>query len=586
MKKLLLLLLVLSVFASYAQVPSYVPTNGLVAYYPFNGNANDASGNGNNGVVNGATLTADRNGNGNSAYYFSSAGCASRIDVSVNTTSILNGLTISTWVSRTGNGCIGPRIFEFFPASGDAGLAQWIWDNAGYTRFGSYTSNSTGLSSSFTAVANNIWTHLVYTNDGLNAKFYQDGLLINTIASSGNPILASNASFGRMNHPAYDAFNGKLDEIGIWNRALSQSEVIQLYNSATLCIANITSNDTTICKGSSVTLNAAAVTPASATDINGNTYPSVNIGSQTWMQKNLNVSKYKNGVVIPQVTDAAQWAALTTGAWCWYNNDSATYAATYGKLYNWYAVNDPRGLAPDGWHVPTNSEWNKLIRNIDGTADTVCLNCNQSSTAGGALKETGTAHWTSPNTGASNATGFLGLPGGGRNQLGSFYQINQNGIWWSFTPLVSPTVPSATYYIDYNSTKSYIGGNDYKWQGFSVRALRNTPTYLWSTGATTQSISVSPTRTTTYYVTVSDGVNSCTDSVTVTVSGIVNSDTTICRGATVTLGAATVNVPSTDVSGNAYSSVNIGSQTWSSKNLTATKYKNGVVIPQITDSYS
>ena len=584
MKKLLLLLLVLSVFASYAQVPSYVPTNGLVAYYPFNGNANDASGNGNNGVVNGATLTADRNGNGNSAYYFSSAGCASRIDVSVNTTSILNGLTISTWVSRTGNGCIGPRIFEFFPASGDAGLAQWIWDNAGYTRFGSYTSNSTGLSSSFTAVANNIWTHLVYTNDGLNAKFYQDGLLINTIASSGNPILASNASFGRMNHPAYDAFNGKLDEIGIWNRALSQSEVIQLYNSATLCIANITSNDTTICKGSSVTLNAAAVTPASATDINGNTYPSVNIGSQTWMQKNLNVSKYKNGVVIPQVTDAAQWAALTTGAWCWYNNDSANYAATYGKLYNWYAVNDSNGLAPDGWHVPTNSEWNKLIRNIDGTADTVCLNCNQSSTAGGALKETGTAHWTSPNTGASNATGFLGLPGGGRNQLGSFYQINQNGIWWSFTPLVSPTVPSATYYIDYNSTKSYIGGNDYKWQGFSVRALRNTPTYLWSTGATTQSISVSPTRTTTYYVTVSDGVNSCTDSVTVTVSGIVNSDTTICRGATVTLGAATVNVPSTDVSGNAYSSVNIGSQTWSSKNLTATKYKNGVVIPQITDS--
>jgi uncharacterized protein (TIGR02145 family) len=90
------------------------------------------------------------------------------------------------------------------------------------------------------------------------------------------------------------------------------------------------------------------------------------------MQKNLNVSKYKNGDIIPQVTDGTQWANLTTGAWCWYNNDSATYAATYGKLYNWYAVNDPRGLAPEGWHVPSDGEWNILIKYLDPIADTFC----------------------------------------------------------------------------------------------------------------------------------------------------------------------------------------------------------------------
>jgi len=85
------------------------------------------------------------------------------------------------------------------------------------------------------------------------------------------------------------------------------------------------------------------------------------IGSQVWSSKNLDVTTYSNGDVIPQVSNAAQWYNLTTGAWCWYNNDSATYASTYGKLYNWYAVNDSRGLAPNGWHVPANSDWATLI---------------------------------------------------------------------------------------------------------------------------------------------------------------------------------------------------------------------------------
>src|ERR1035437_4904310 len=129
--------------------------------------------------------------------------------------------------------------------------------------------------------------------------------------------------------------------------------------------------------------------------------PSVTICTQSWMLKNLDVSTYRNGDLIPEVTDGSAWSALTAGAWCWYNNDSATNASTYGKLYNWYAVNDPRGLAPTGWHVPSDAEWTTLSTCLGGNA-----------VAGGAMKETGTTHWTSPNTGATNSSGFTGLPGG------------------------------------------------------------------------------------------------------------------------------------------------------------------------------
>ena len=229
-----------------AQVPSYVPTNGLVGYWPFNGNANDASGNGNNGTVNGATLTADRYGNSNSAYYFSSSGCNTRIDTQINTSSIQTGLTISIWILRVGDGCLGPRILEFWPENNPngPGMAQWGWGN-GINTLGIGSTTSTGFScdAPINVGGNNIWYNIVYTNDGTIGKFYKDGILITSVPSNGNPILAGNAAFGRMNHPAFDAFNGKLDDIGIWNRALTQQEITNLYNAAlpqTACLpANV-----------------------------------------------------------------------------------------------------------------------------------------------------------------------------------------------------------------------------------------------------------------------------------------------------------------------------------------------------------
>jgi uncharacterized protein (TIGR02145 family) len=195
--------------------------------------------------------------------------------------------------------------------------------------------------------------------------------------------------------------------------------------------------------------------------------PSISIGSQTWSSKNLDVAKYRNGDPIPQVTDATQWANLTTGAWCWYNNDSATYAATYGRLYNWYAVKDVRGLAPLGWHIPSDGEWNKLVKYLDAGADTTCSFCSQSSIAGGAMKST--TAWNAPNTGATNSSGFAGLPGG-YSYFGSFENIGNLGGWWSSNEFISST--AGVRFLSFNN--SDVGRDiNPKNLGYSVRCVRD-----------------------------------------------------------------------------------------------------------------
>jgi len=182
------------------------------------------------------------------------------------------------------------------------------------------------------------------------------------------------------------------------------------------------------CKKESKTLQSFRITDKSSTDVvTGITgkYASIKIGAQKWMTKNLDVTHYRNGDKIPYVKGKAAWAALTTGAWCWYNNDSAN-GAVYGKLYNWYAVNDPRGLAPTGWHVPSRAEWDTLSTFLGGEF-----------AAGGKLKDTGTIEagtglWYAPNTGATNSSGFTALPGGGRAD-GAFRNIGLTASFWSST---------------------------------------------------------------------------------------------------------------------------------------------------------
>jgi uncharacterized protein (TIGR02145 family) len=179
------------------------------------------------------------------------------------------------------------------------------------------------------------------------------------------------------------------------------------------------------------------------------------IGTQTWAKCNLDVTTYRNGDVIPQVTDQTTWNNLTTGAWCYYNNDSVT-GTTYGKLYNWYAVNDPRGLAPTGYHIPSDTEWTTLVNYLGGT-----------SPAGGAMKETGGCHWLTPNQ-ATNSSGFSAFGGGIRTT--SFNLINNQGFWWSSTEFI---LTFAYYrYIAYNST-NITSTVISKANGLSVRLIKD-----------------------------------------------------------------------------------------------------------------
>jgi uncharacterized protein (TIGR02145 family) len=158
------------------------------------------------------------------------------------------------------------------------------------------------------------------------------------------------------------------------------------------------------------------------TDIDNNVYNTVTIGTQTWMIGNLKTTRYSNGNSIPAVSDPVSWSALTTGAYCYYNNDSNN-SGTYGLLYNWHAVSDSRKLAPQGWHIPSLAEWDILVNYLGGQI-----------TAGNKLKETGTAHFLQSNDNVTNASNFTALPGGTRDyETGIFSSIGFYGNWWTST---------------------------------------------------------------------------------------------------------------------------------------------------------
>ena len=221
-----------------------------------------------------------------------------------------------------------------------------------------------------------------------------------------------------------------------------------------------------------LTISTFSQTPGNGvTDIDGNQYNSVIIGTQEWMKENLNVSKYTDGTPIPQVTDPIAWANLTTGAWCYYNYD-LTYGTIYGKYYNWYAVvgiHDTASLddsslrkqfAPIGWHVPSDAEFGTLRDFLGGPA-----------VAGGKMKEIGTTHWTSPNTDATNSSGFTALPGGFGLNFGQF--ADSIGLWcgWRSTT-ESSSINAYIYNLSYDD--GWANRSDIrKKNSISVRCLKN-----------------------------------------------------------------------------------------------------------------
>ena len=193
-------------------------------------------------------------------------------------------------------------------------------------------------------------------------------------------------------------------------------------------------------------------------DIEGNVYKTVRIGNQTWMAKNLKTTKFNDGTAIELVTDGAAWAALSTPGYCWYNNDAASYKATYGALYNGYTVSSGK-LCPIDWHVPSDADWTILTNYLGGE-----------SVAGSKLKETGTSFWVSPNTGATNESGYTALPGGLRYHDGSFHDFGFSGYWWSSTEY--STARAYFRYMDYEYSNVFRF-NNLKKIGFSVRCLRD-----------------------------------------------------------------------------------------------------------------
>lgn len=241
----------------------------------------------------------------------------------------------------------------------------------------------------------------------------------------------------------------------------------------TLSVQAMTSSPWVVGQSQSITLNGSnqnignlqvcGSAPNNFSDIDGNSYSYIQIGSQTCSQTNLNVTKYRNGDPIPHIADSVAWSNLTTGTWCWYNNDSINYWQ-YGKLYNWYAVNDPRGLAPQGWHVSKMSEVKKIIKFINPIIDTTLEHFEVASAMKSAFG------WRSVflngggllNPNGTNNIGFSGLPAGSRFYNNDFQGNGDYGGWWSSNEYLigsgeSYTMKSMDHYLSIIQYSKKIG---------------------------------------------------------------------------------------------------------------------------------
>jgi uncharacterized protein (TIGR02145 family) len=248
------------------------------------------------------------------------------------------------------------------------------------------------------------------------------------------------------------------------------STIVGLIPNTTFYVRAYLTNNVGTFYGNELTFTTPAPSTTILSDVDGNIYSLITICNQTWTKSNLNASKYSDGTTIPEVTDPAEWNTLTTGAWCYYNNDAAN-GETYGKLYNFYAVAgiydeasrlNPslrKKLAPPGWHVPTDADWTTLENCLGGSMG-----------AGGKMKEIGTAHWDSPNMGATNVSGFTGLPGGQRDYFGAFKEIKRKGYWYSSS--FRDGVIAGGGRMMYAFTPDIYGDSGDKW-GYSVRCIRD-----------------------------------------------------------------------------------------------------------------
>jgi len=517
MKKLFLTLTLVFFFpfGMSQELPLYLPTDGLIAYYLFNGNANDESGNGNHGTINGATLTTDRYNNADSAYAFD--GFDDFIEAQIDQSS---SFTVATWVKLNRNDQYFGFVQHKENCTRGGGYILGIDPNGNYR----YTSSNCGecqpnpcansyeigyINSESGLLSSNLWYHLIVTNDGSgNYVFYLNCEVIGS-ESNENMIFYYGIkpfSIGKY-HDGSNLFylDGSIDDIGLWSRALTEQEIQDVYTSSTGDIklnGVVSAENNQIRNVADPTHTQDAVTlglllekisnlqdqidalqstsgSGTVTDQDGNSYPYLTYGDQVWTVKNAEMVTYRDGTPIPQVTDATEWANLTTGAWCYYDNDP-----NKGKLYNWYAVagihdndeNTPnKELAPEGWHVPSNAEWTELENylidngyNYDGSTTVNKIAKAMSSTTGWDIS---TREGVPGNNQIeNNSSGFNAPPIGFRNQLGVFSPDGNTLLIWKRDENDLDSSSRISISNDYFHTYWL---NSFKTKGFSVRFVRD-----------------------------------------------------------------------------------------------------------------
>lgn len=339
------------------------------------------------------------------------------------------------------------------------------------------------------------WHHVVSTYDGQSGKLYLNGTLVAEDEQAGTIGNATTAFIIGAHSAAPSSFyqwEGYIDEVGVWGRVLTDSEISALYNGGEgvpYSQFGSSGNEGSLSYCSELDLNVGEscddgdssngpdivgvdcnCVPESevlytlgdgVTDIDGNSYSTIILNGEEWMAENLKVSHFNNGDEIPNIEETSEWNSNSTGAFCWYENDES-YDEIYGKLYNWYAVNTGN-LCPSGWHVPSTFEWNDLMNYLDSDG-TISNN-----TAGGPMKADSDL-WSDPNNGATNYSGFNGLPSGSRTTNGSFIQLGVNVKWWSSSP--DNSVDAWNRYIMNHSTRLSRDDSN-KHRGHAVRCKKD-----------------------------------------------------------------------------------------------------------------
>ncbi len=286
------------------------------------------------------------------------------------------------------------------------------------------------------------------TATGITLKGLVSGNDLSTIVAFE---YGTTTSYGRTIVPAKSPVSRNNDTVTVNLTGLVPLTLYHYRIKATNDLGTVYSNDLTF------TTEITGIT-GTVSDFEGNSYKTIGIGYQQWMTENLRSVKYNSGTAIPPVKNDSIWAQLSGPGYCWYAKDSLASYMTYGALYNWYAVKNGQ-LCPSGWHVPSNDDITKLVDYLGGAGD-----------AGGKLKETGTSHWNSPNTGATNKYGFTALAGGKRLADGIFDFVKVEANWWSSTEY--STLNGSNLTILFNYTNSFQAYSNKK-TGMSVRCVKD-----------------------------------------------------------------------------------------------------------------